>query len=156
MRAASSGRKEAGWEERELMPDADFRSLRILVCSLFWDLMSVQWSSAWAGHWVDRNETPRSSQSRERVRTASIEYNIVSNYYRYVYSQRLRQDRGCLTQMGRKARKWIGKLIEEVIFELSLEVNIGAAHGKGRESAFQTLNGLCTKARRPDRAGIEG
>ena len=40
-----------------------------------------------------------------------------------------------------------------MIFELSLEVNIGATHGKGRESAFQTLNGLCTKARRPDRTG---
>jgi hypothetical protein len=31
MRATNSGRKEAGWEETELMPDADFRSLQMLV-----------------------------------------------------------------------------------------------------------------------------
>ena len=34
-----------------------------------------------------------------------------------------------------------------VTFELNLEVNVGARHGKGRESVFQTLNGLSTKVR---------
>ena len=36
----------------------------------------------------------------------------------------------CLTQMGGEARKGVRKLIEEVIFELNLEVKWGLVRGK--------------------------
>lgn len=38
MGAANSGRKEAGWEETELIPDADLRSLQMLVSVPFLEI----------------------------------------------------------------------------------------------------------------------
>lgn len=43
------------------------------------------------------------AHSVERGLEQAYEYNIVPEYYRYVYSQRLRQERRCLTQRGREA-----------------------------------------------------